>query len=43
MKSERMFINPDKWSSYMERAMGDPLFHKALNGFLYGYFIQNYN
>lgn len=27
----------------MERAMGDPSFHKALNGFLYSYFIQNYN
>ena len=43
MKSERMFINPDAWNEYMERAMKDPQFQKALNAFMYSYFIQNYH
>lgn len=41
--SEKMFINPDKWTEFLERAMEDKHFHKALNVFLYSYFIQNYN
>lgn len=43
VRSEKMFINPDNWGSFMDRAMGDDHFHKALNGFLYNYFIQHYN
>lgn len=38
-----MFINPDKWSEYVNRAVNDEQFHKALNVFMYSYFIQNYN
>lgn len=43
LRSDRMFVNPDKWSEFMDKAMTDEQFHKSLNIFLYTYFITHYN
>jgi hypothetical protein len=40
--SEKMFIDPDRWESFLSKAQNDEKFHRALSAFLYSYFIQNY-
>jgi hypothetical protein len=33
--SEKMFIDPDKWESFLAKAQTDDKFHRALSAFLY--------
>jgi hypothetical protein len=40
--SDKMFIDPTKWEEFIKKSKTDEKFHKALSGFLYSYFIQNY-
>jgi hypothetical protein len=37
-----MFIDPDRWESFLVKGKTDEKFHRALSAFLYSYFIEHY-
>lgn len=42
LNSNKMFVDPNKWDSFLEKAKKDIDFHRALSTFMYSYFIQHY-